>query len=108
MASAALGEELVQAVFEDWRTAPVAEPLRAMLGFLQKLTLTPAETERADIAALRIAGLSDSAISDAIHICGMFNMIVRIADTLGFDVPERLGSVEYGAAALGRGYALSG
>ena len=48
MASAALGEALVQAVFEDWRTAPVAEPLRQMLGFLQKLSLTPAATERAD------------------------------------------------------------
>ena len=108
MASAALGEALVLAVYDDWRSAPVAEPLRLMLGFLQKLTLTPAATERADIAALRIAGLSDSAISDAIHICAMFNMIVRIADTLGFYVPERLGSIEYGAAALARGYALGG
>ena len=52
--------------------------------------------------------MSDAAISDAIHICAMFNMIVRIADTLGFDVPARLGSVEYGAVALGRGYALGG
>ncbi|HQV29971.1 MAG TPA: hypothetical protein PLL45_19745 [Thermoflexales bacterium] len=108
MASAALGEALVQAVYEDWRSAPVSEPLRQMLGFLQKLSLTPAETTPADIAALRATGLSDTAISDAIHICAMFNMIVRIADTLGFDVPERLGSVEYGAAALGRGYALGG
>ena len=108
MASAALGEALVQAVFEDWRTAPISERLRAMLGFLQKLSLTPAATERADIAALRGTGLSDAAIADAIHICAMFNMIVRIADTLGFDVPARLGSVEYGAVALGRGYALGG
>ena len=108
MASAALGEALVQAVYEDWRTAPISERLRAMLGFLQKLSLTPAATERADIAALRGTGLSDAAISDAIHICAMFNMIVRIADTLGFDVPARLGSVEYVAVALGRGYALGG
>ena len=108
MASAALGEALVQAVYEDWRTAPISERLRTMLGFLQKLSLTPAATERADIAALRATGLSDAAISDAIHICAMFNMIVRIADTLGFDVPARLGSVEYGAVALGRGYALGG
>ena len=108
MASAALGEALVQAVFEDWRTAPISERLRAMLGFLQKLSLTPAATERADIAALRATGLSDAAISDASHICAMFNMIVRIADTLGFDVPARLGSIEYGAAALSRGYALGG
>ncbi len=106
MASAALGEGVVQAVFEDWQSAPVRAPLRAMLGFLQKLTLAPAEATRDDIAALRALGLSDATISDAIHICGMFNMIVRIADTLGFDVPERLGSVEYGAQALKRGYAL--
>lgn len=106
MASAALGEGVVQAVFEDWRTAPIGEPLRAMLGFIQTLTLAPAETSRADIVALRALGLSDRAIADAVGICGMFNMIVRMADTLGFDIPERLGSPEYGAEALQRGYAL--
>lgn len=106
MASAALGEGVVQAVFEDWRTAPIDEPLRAMLGFVQMLTLAPAETSPADIGALRAIGLSDRAIADAIGICGMFSMIVRIADALGFDVPDRLGSPEYGAEALRRGYAL--
>jgi alkylhydroperoxidase family enzyme len=36
-------EPLVKAILEDWRTAPVNERMRAMLGFLEKVTLTPTE-----------------------------------------------------------------
>ncbi|HEX2223821.1 MAG TPA: hypothetical protein VHN15_06425 [Thermoanaerobaculia bacterium] len=57
-----------------------------MLGFVEKLTLTPHAVGPADMAPLRAAGLTDEAIEDAIHICGAFNTINRIADTLGFDL----------------------
>jgi uncharacterized peroxidase-related enzyme len=82
----ASGEEaLVQAVLADYRTAPIPEKLRAMLGFLEKLTLQPAEVGPDDMAPLRAAGLSDEEIEDAIHVCANFNVINRIADSLGFD-----------------------
>lgn len=74
-------------MLENWRTAPVGEPLRAMLGFLEKLTLAPDTVGPADIALLRAAGLTDAAIEDAITICFLFNVIDRIADALGFEVP---------------------
>jgi hypothetical protein len=32
---------VTQAVYRDWRTAPVGEKLRAALGFIEKLTLRP-------------------------------------------------------------------
>jgi alkylhydroperoxidase family enzyme len=71
----------------DWRTAPVDERLRATLGFVEKLTLRPAELTQADTAAVRAAGVSEEALIDAIHVAALFNMIVRLADSLGWDVP---------------------
>jgi len=35
---------------------------------------------------VREAGVSDAAIEDAIYVCAYFNMIDRIADSLGFKV----------------------
>jgi alkylhydroperoxidase family enzyme len=87
VASVVLGEALVEAVCTDWRTAPVDEKLRATLGFLEKLTLNPGDLTRADADAVREVGVSTDALIDAIHVCALFNMIVRIADALGFVVP---------------------
>ena len=104
MARAALGEALTQAVFDDWRTAPVSDGLRAVLGLIHKLTLAPDAVVPDDVNAARRAGVSDAQIDEAIHICGAFNMIVRIADTLGFEVPDTSSGSGYGEAALLRGY----
>lgn len=77
-----------EAVERDWRTAPVDDRLRAALGFIEKLTLRPAELTPADAARVRDAGVSDQALVDAIHVAALFNMIVRLADSLGWDVPS--------------------
>jgi len=82
------GEALIQAVLEDYRTAPISEKLRAMLGFLEKLTLRPAGVGPDDAVALRAAGLSDEEIESAIHVCALFNVINRVADSLGFETAD--------------------
>ena len=64
------------------------ESLRATLGLLEKVTLSPAEIVPADIATARKAGLTDRKILDATYVCVGFNIIARIADALGFDVPS--------------------
>ena len=56
------------------------------MGFLEKLTLTPEEIGKEDIAQMRMAGVSDQAIEDAIYVCTYFNIIDRIADALDFEV----------------------
>ena len=61
--------------------------MRAVLGFLEKLTLDPGDLRRADADAVRVAGVSTDALVDAIHVGALFNMIVRLADSLGFEVP---------------------
>jgi hypothetical protein len=65
----------------------VDEKLRATLGFIEKLTLRPDELGPADADAVRAAGVRDDALVDAIHVAALFNMIVRMADSLAFEVP---------------------
>jgi uncharacterized peroxidase-related enzyme len=95
-----------KAVEADWRTAPVDERLRAMLGFLEKLTLRPEELGRDDADHVRAAGVSAEAIVDAIHVAALFSMVVRMADSLGWDVPSWESCLDRGEAMLSRGYAL--
>lgn len=82
-------DAVVKAVLEDYRTAPIPEKMLAMLVFLEKLTLRPAEAGPEDMTPLRAAGLSDEEIEDAIHVCANFNIINRMADSLGFRLPTR-------------------
>lgn len=57
------------------------------LDLLEKLTLSPGEVGTEDVDRLRRVGLMDEDIEDAIVICGLFNIINRISDALGFEVP---------------------
>jgi alkylhydroperoxidase family enzyme len=77
----------VQAVLDNWQTAPIDEKLRSMLGFIEKLTLSPGEVASGDGTALRQAGISEQAARDAIYVCVFFNIIDRVADSLDFAVP---------------------
>ena len=91
----------------DWRTAPVDERLRATLGFLEKLTLRPRELMRGDAAAVLSTGVTEPALIDAIHVAALFNMIDRLADSLGWDVPPDHAFSARAQAMLESGYALA-
>lgn len=97
---------MVDAVLNDWRTAPIDEKLRATLGFLEKLTRSPADVGPADVAPLRAAGVSDEGIEDAIHACVLFNIYDRMADSLKFHLPGPAGYAASGRSLLKRGYLL--
>jgi alkylhydroperoxidase family enzyme len=79
-------------VVADWRTAPLRPELLAALAFIEKLTLSPDELTAADAEAAYAAGVSREALRNAATVCALFNMITRLADSLGWDVPsgERL------------------
>jgi uncharacterized peroxidase-related enzyme len=91
-------------VLADYRTAPIPEKLRAMLGFLEKLTLQPADVGPDDAVALRAAGLSDEEIEDAVHVCALFNIINRVADSLGFENASVDGYEKNGRWLISYGY----
>ncbi len=90
----------------DWRTSPVDPKVRATLGFLEKLTLAPAEVRPADLQPLRAAGVNDAAIEDAIQVCVLFNIYDRLADSLSFYLPGPDGYAASGRSLLRRGYLL--
>jgi hypothetical protein len=66
----------------------VSPQLRAALGFIEKQTLAPDELTTADAEAVYAAGVSRQALLDAARVSALFNMIVRLADAFGWDVPE--------------------
>jgi alkylhydroperoxidase family enzyme len=78
-------------VLDDWRTAPIDEKLRATLGFLEKVTLSPDALGAEDAALPREAGVSDSALRDAVYVCALFNLIDRVSDALDFAIPPSEG-----------------
>ena len=90
----------------DWRAAPLDAKLRAILGFLEKLTLRPNEVRPADVEPLRAAGLSDEAIEDAINVCALFNIYDRLADALGWHLPDQAGYAGSADNLMKRGYLL--
>jgi alkylhydroperoxidase family enzyme len=95
-----------EGVKRDWRTAPVDEPLRATLGFLEKLTLRPGELTRPDAVAVLSAGVREEALVDAIHVAALFSMIVRLADSLGWHVPSNETFAARAPLMAESGYAL--
>lgn len=72
----------------EWKTGALRAEARAVLPFLEKLTLSPDEVGPEDVRELRAAGLSDEAIRDAVYVCVAFNIIDRIADAFDFEVPS--------------------
>lgn len=70
-----LGEALVM----NWRVARLTARQRAMLEFVEKLTLASARIEEADRQALRDQGFDDRDIWDIASVAGFFNMTNRIA-----------------------------
>ena len=91
-------------MLDDWYTAPIDQKLLATLGFLEKLTLTPGEIRRDDSAPMRMAGVSDQAIEDAIYVCTYFNIIDRIADSLDFEVLSSESFAQRAGNLLREGY----
>jgi alkylhydroperoxidase family enzyme len=97
---------LIQAILDDWRTAPVDEKMRTTLAFLETLTLRPDEVSPEEIQAMRRAGVSDEGIEEAITVCAVFNLADRIADTFDYVPPDAEQATRFGAMRLERGYSM--
>ena len=71
------------------------------------LTLRPDELASADAEAAYAAGVSPEALHDVATICALFNMITRLADALGWDVPDWEQTLARAPAMLSGGYSLT-
>jgi alkylhydroperoxidase family enzyme len=94
----------VQAVLADLETAPIAEPLRATLALLRKVTRDHESVGADDVRRLLALGVSRAQIEDALEVGFAFNVITRLADAFAFEVGSRA-SFDTGAKhLLSRGY----
>jgi uncharacterized peroxidase-related enzyme len=78
-----LDEELVKALQDDYRTAPISAQDRAMLDYVAQLTRDATRIGLQDHERLRAAGFDDRGILQITLIASWFNYINRVADALG-------------------------
>ncbi len=103
----AFGEDsLVEAALDDYRTAPLGARLRAMLAFLEKLTLRPHELDERDAAALREGGVDEAAAESAIYVAFVFDTMDRLADAFDFRVNDARGLRWVARVLLRLGYGV--
>jgi uncharacterized peroxidase-related enzyme len=96
-------ERKVLAVLADLETAPIEEPLRAMLRMLRKLTRENAVTAD-DMRTVLSSGVSREQIEDALAVCFTFNITARLANAFGFALPSREAFDAGAKYLLARGY----
>jgi len=76
------------------------------LRVLKKFTAGPDELSADDFSRAREASVSDDDMEDALHVAFAFNTINRIADALGFDIPNAAGFQQSANMLLRFGYKL--
>ena len=93
-------------ILEDYRTAPIDVRMRAMLGLLETFTLRPDEMSAAEVRPVLAAGVTREAVRDAFYVAFLFNTYDRLADTLGWELPEQRYYDKAGQFLLAKGYAV--
>jgi uncharacterized peroxidase-related enzyme len=78
-----LDEDLVKALQDDYRTAPISEKDKVMLDYVSQLTSDATRISAQDHDRLRLSGFDDKAILQITLIASWFNYINRVADALG-------------------------
>lgn len=76
-----LGEEKMRALLASEASVTPAE--KALLEFVDKVTLAAASVRQEDHDALKAHGWSDEAIYDAVSVCGLFSFYNRWNDACG-------------------------
>ena len=99
-----MGGGTIQLVLDDYRTAPIDEKLRAMLGLLETFTLRPDEMSPSLVRQVLDAGVSRDAVRDAFYVAFLFNTYDRLADTLGWELPDQRYYGKAGRFLLKKGY----
>jgi uncharacterized peroxidase-related enzyme len=78
-----LDQDLVAALEDDYRKAPISEQEKVMLDYVVQITRDATRISPADHERLRAAGFDDKGILQITLIASWFNYINRVADALG-------------------------
>ena len=75
-----------------------------MLKLLERFTLEPDQLTPDDVRAVLATGVTREAIRDAFYVAFLFNTYDRLADTLGWELPEERYYPKAGKFLLKKGY----
>ena len=75
-----------------------------MLGLLEIFTLRPNDITAADVRTVVDKGVTRDAIRDAFYVAFLFNVYDRLADTLGWELPDPRYYPKAGQFLLKKGY----
>jgi alkylhydroperoxidase family enzyme len=75
-----------------------------MLGLLETFTLHPEQLRASSVRAALAAGVTREAVRDAFYVAYLFNTYDRLADTLGWELPDQRYYAKAGRFLLKKGY----
>ena len=79
---------MVDAVLEDFRTAPISVREKALFAFIERMNRESFSLQKEDVQAVIGAGWTQEAIYDAITVCALFNFYNKWVDATGVgDMP---------------------
>jgi uncharacterized peroxidase-related enzyme len=78
----------IDRMFAKAENEDVDPRMRSVLAFVRKVTLSPAKLSAADTDAIFAAGWNDRALHDAVAICALMNLMNRLVNGLGVEVPD--------------------
>ncbi len=74
---------LVDAVLQDYRTAPIDEGEKALFAFIERVNRESSRLRKEDVEEVKAAGWSEEALYDAITVCALFNFYNKWIDAAG-------------------------
>jgi alkylhydroperoxidase family enzyme len=78
----------VEAVLDDYSTAPISAKEKALLAFIEKVVRRSNRICQSDVDEAKSAGWSDEALYDAITVCALFKFYNTWIDVTGVqDMP---------------------
>jgi hypothetical protein len=75
-----------------------------MLGLLETFTLYPERLDADSVRQVLEKGVTRDAIRDAFYVAFLFNVYDRLADTLGWELPDPRYYAKAGQFLLKKGY----
>lgn len=98
----------MDAVLEDFRTAPIDEKTKALFAFIEQMNRESNRLQKEDLDRAKAAGWSEEALYDAITVCALFNFYNKWIDATGVSDLPAMAYEASGERLATHGYAPAG
>ena len=83
-----IDESLKEQLINDYKTADITEADKLILGYVEKITRTPASMTKDDVDKLLNNGFDQQGVHDIAQAASYFNYVNRLADSLGVELED--------------------